>query len=56
MKTSKKFSKRIRITRTGKVVRRPMGLGHSRSNKSSTQMGRKKLNRTLVSSPFIKNY
>lgn len=52
MKKSKSVSKRIRITKTGKVIRRPMGLGHSRSNKSSTQMGRKKLNRTLAVSPF----
>ncbi len=46
-KSKKSILKRIRITKTGKVVRRAMGLGHSRANKSSTQMGRKANNRTL---------
>ncbi len=39
---------RLRVTRTGKVVRRSMGLGHSRSNKSGTQAGRRRKNRTLT--------
>ena len=39
MKSSLK--KRIKITSRGKVLRRKMGLGHNRSRKSSTQMGRK---------------
>ena len=37
----KTISKRLRITRTGKVLHRAMGLGHNRSRKSSTQLRRK---------------
>ncbi len=39
--------KRIRITKTGKIRRRAMALGHSRSNKRTTQMKRKKLSRGI---------
>ncbi|RJQ27774.1 50S ribosomal protein L35 [Candidatus Parcubacteria bacterium] len=46
-KTKKSVTKRIRVTKNGKVARRPMALGHSRSNKSGTQMGRKKGDRGL---------
>ncbi|MEK7089247.1 MAG: 50S ribosomal protein L35 [Patescibacteria group bacterium] len=57
MKTSKSISKRIRITKNGKVMRRAMALGHSRVNKSSSQMKRKKLSRGLVNSKeLIKKY
>ena len=57
MKTSKSISKRIRITKKGKVMRRAMALGHSRVNKSSSQMKRKKLSRGLVNSKeLIKKY
>lgn len=57
MKTSKTASKRIRVTKTGKVMRRAMALGHSRTNKSSSQMKRKKLSRGLVNSKeLIKKY
>ncbi len=38
----KSFKKRIRVTKTGKVIRRQMGLGHSRAKKSRTTMQRKK--------------
>jgi len=47
-KTQKSVGKRIRVTKQGKVVRRAMGLGHSRANKSSTQMGRKSNSRSLA--------
>jgi ribosomal protein L35 len=47
-KTKKSVSKRIKLSKSGKVSRRPMSLGHSRSNKSGTQLGRKKSNRGLV--------
>jgi|GEM_PF-829587 len=48
MKTNKKVSKRIRITKNGKVMRRAMGLGHSKGNKSGTQKGRRKGMRGLA--------
>ncbi|MDR3581658.1 MAG: 50S ribosomal protein L35, partial [Candidatus Pacebacteria bacterium] len=32
---SKSFTKRIRITKNGKVVRRPMAIDHSRTRKST---------------------
>jgi ribosomal protein L35 len=38
---------RIKITKTGKVRRRAMGLGHSRANKSRGQILRKKNKRDL---------
>ena len=40
--SAKSVQKRIRVTRSGKVMRRAMALGHSRANKNSTQMKRKK--------------
>jgi len=39
MRTS--IKKRIKISATGKVLRRKMGLGHNRSRKSNVQMRRK---------------
>lgn len=57
MKTPKSIAKRIRITKKGKVVRRAMALGHSRVNKSTSQMKRKKLSRGLENSTeLIKKY
>ncbi|MBI5732674.1 hypothetical protein HY967_01805 [Candidatus Jorgensenbacteria bacterium] len=44
---------RIKTTRTGKVLRRAMALGHSRGNKSSVQMQRKKRSRNLSLSHLI---
>ncbi|MDP3015181.1 MAG: hypothetical protein AAB698_01445 [Patescibacteria group bacterium] len=38
----KSISSRIKITKTGKILRRPMGLGHCRAKKRTTQMKRKK--------------
>ncbi len=43
----KSISKRIHITKTGKVRRRAMTLGHSRINKRTTQIKRKKNTRSL---------
>lgn len=37
----KKVSKRLKITGTGKILRRKMGLCHFRAKKSATQLGRK---------------
>ena len=34
MKTRKSISKRFKITKTGKVLRRPTGLNHYRAKKS----------------------
>jgi ribosomal protein L35 len=41
----KSYTERLRVTKKGKVMRRAMGLGHSRASKNSTQMGRKKASR-----------
>ncbi len=43
----KSVSKRIRITKSGKVLRRAMTLGHSRVNKRTVQIKRKKNASTL---------
>ncbi len=43
----KSASKRIRVTKNGKVMRRAGTLGHSRANKNHTAMGRKKRARSL---------
>ena len=43
----KSVSKRIKITKSGKVLRRAMALGHSRVNKRTVQIKRKKNARTL---------
>lgn len=44
---NKSIKKRIQITSTGKIRRRSMALGHSRTNKNSRQMKRKKLSRGI---------
>lgn len=56
MKTNKSISKRIRITKRGKVQRRAMILGHSRANKSGRQLNRKKLSRGLEGISLVKNH
>ncbi|MFH1193324.1 MAG: hypothetical protein V1656_03380 [Candidatus Jorgensenbacteria bacterium] len=48
------FTKRIRITKQGKVLRRAMTLGHSRGNKSGTQLIRKKKMRGLMGISLVK--
>ena len=45
--TKHSISQRIRVTKSGKIMRQAMTLGHSRANKSSVQMLRKKLARGL---------
>jgi len=39
--TNKSFRKRFKITKTGKLMRRQQGQGHSRSNKSRKVIRRK---------------
>jgi len=56
----KSISKRIKITKTGKLRRRARGLGHSKTNKNANQLLRKKGERTFnvprkVISKAIKN-
>lgn len=43
----KSISKRIKVTKNGKVMRRAMAQGHNRSKRSATQSRRKKLERNL---------
>lgn len=38
MKTRKSISKRFKITKTGKVLRRPTGLDHYRAKKTGDQV------------------
>ncbi len=45
--TKKSFVTRFKVTATGKLLRRAMGLGHSRAKKSGVQMRRKENQRTL---------
>lgn len=44
----KSFTKRIKIKTKGKALRRATTLGHSRSNKSGSQMLRKRKHRSLT--------
>lgn len=43
----KSISKRIKITGTGKILRRAMGQCHFRAKKSSSKLKRKKNTRTI---------
>ncbi|GEM_PF-6401878 len=43
----KSITKRIRVTKRGKVLRRAMALGHAKANKNTVQKKRKKAHRTL---------
>lgn len=54
----KSISKRIRLTKTGKVLRRAMGQCHFRSKKRTTQLKRKKNDRKItdLSKKIIKKY
>jgi ribosomal protein L35 len=47
MKTQKSFSKRIRVTKNGKVVRRPMRLDHFKTTKSKKNLRGKRKARSL---------
>jgi len=53
----KSFSKRIKITKSGKILRRAMALGHNRANKRQVQIKRKKLQRGLAfNTKVLKKY
>ena len=43
----KSVSQRIKISKRGKVIRRAMGLSHSRANKSPRQLRRRRKNRGM---------
>ena len=47
MKTNKSFSKRIRVTRNGKVMARRVGQGHFNAKESAGTKGAKKGNQEL---------
>jgi len=53
LKTRKSITKRFKVTKTGKILRRPTGLDHCRAKKSGN---RKRLSRkwVQVSKPEIK--
>jgi len=46
-KMNKSLTKRLKITRNGKVVRRPMAVGHFRAHKSGNTIRGKRQSRTL---------
>ncbi|MBI5401217.1 50S ribosomal protein L35 [Candidatus Wolfebacteria bacterium] len=50
----KSVSKRIKITKKGKILRRAMGIGHFRAKKSASAMKRKKGYRSLEGNKNIK--
>lgn len=45
MKTKKSFSKRFKVTKNGKIVRRTMAIDHFRTRKSKKSLRNKKRNR-----------
>ncbi|MCD6177800.1 50S ribosomal protein L35 [bacterium] len=53
MKTRKSLKKRFKITKTGKVLRRPCGQNHFRAKKSGNQI-RKSRKWVKVSEPLAK--
>ena len=54
MMPKKSFKKRIKVTKTGKLLRRKQGQGHSRANKSR-QVIRRKDGKAEVSTVDYKN-
>ncbi len=46
----KSVTKRIRVTKTGKLMRRKMGQGHCRAKKRGVQLHRKRVSMTIHSS------
>ncbi|MEK7574176.1 MAG: hypothetical protein AAB514_01440 [Patescibacteria group bacterium] len=53
----KSLSKRIKISKNGKILRKAMGLGHCRAKKSTTQRKRRKNLRGLLhGEKFIKKH
>jgi ribosomal protein L35 len=54
---NKSMSSRIRVTRTGKLMRRTMGSGHFRTRKSSKNIQSKRTPKTLgVSKHAVLSY
>ena len=53
LKTRKSITKRFKITKTGKVLRRPTGLDHYRAKKSGNRI-RKSRKWVVVSKPEAK--
>lgn len=53
MKTRKSLTKRFRITKNGKVLRRPTGQDHYRSKKTGKQI-RQKRGMVVLSAPLAK--
>lgn len=54
---SKSLSKRIRITKNGKIVRRPMGVDHFRTRTNAKGVRGKRKTRSLdFSLKTLKNY
>jgi ribosomal protein L35 len=47
MTTAKSVSKRIRITKNGKVVRRPMAVDHFRTRKNGKQVQSRRKTRSI---------
>lgn len=46
--TKKSYSTRIKITKTGKLIRRRIALGHFRAKKSGTQIQKKRSKTTIA--------
>ena len=51
MKTNKSFSKRIKVTKNGKLVARTPGQNHFNAKESAKKKGKKKRNASVVMSP-----
>ncbi|MCL4405488.1 50S ribosomal protein L35 [Patescibacteria group bacterium] len=47
--TKRAITDRFRVTKNGKILRRPMGLGHSRANKNEGRIRHKRKNKILIS-------
>ncbi|MFA6354579.1 MAG: 50S ribosomal protein L35 [Candidatus Paceibacterota bacterium] len=45
--TTKSVTKRIKITRNGKIVRRPMGVNHFKTKRTANQLRNKRSSRSL---------
>ena len=58
LKTRKSITKRFKITKTGKILRRPTGLDHYRAKKSGKKVrqGRKLVRVSIPESKKIKKY
>lgn len=51
MKTNKSFTKRIRVTKKGKLIARTPGQDHFNAKEGSKKKGRKKGNASVVMGP-----